>query len=437
MTRSTLTAWTDISVACLGASWCTLCWQNGVLTDLGALTSTNSSYAYGINDAGVIDGLSETGAIDPATGYPEVHAVVWKKGTITDLGTFGGAQSEPGGMNNRGQVVGWAMNTTPDPYSAAFEAVGVNYGWTGTTQLRAFLWENGVKTDLGTLGGPDAQAYAINQSGQIAGQSFTSYTPNPDTGIPTIDPFIWDKGKMTDLGNLGGTISWAVWLNDRGQVAGTSYLAGDQLFHAFLWDRGVITDLGALGGDLSQALWISNRGDVVGVAALPGDGAFPAALWSHGKVTNLGTLQGDNLADAYGINSAQQIVGLSCLLPCNGTSTRRAFLWEKGGPMVDVNALVYPPSNLHVYWGIYVNEPGEILALATDPSGTLRAVLLVPHGNCDSACEQRIVESQNAPFVQPVTTGATQPAFGKPADWLRNPMGRQNQTFGLRPSPSN
>src|SRR5271166_1471287 len=409
-------------------------WRNGHLTDLGALPgANNSSYGYAINDAGVMDGLSETGAIDPQTGYPEVHAVVWQNGHITDLGTFGGAQSEPGGINNRGQVVGWAMNTTVDPFSAAFEGIGTNYGWTGTTQLRAFLWEDGLKRDLGTLGGPDAQAYAINQSGQIAGQSFTSYTPNPDTGIPTVDPFLWDHGTMTDLGNLGGDISWAVWLNDRGQVAGTSYVANDQYPHAFLWDRGKLTDLGTLGGNYSYALWLNNQGDVVGVAGLPGDEAFPAALWSHGKVTNLGTLSGDNLANANGINSAQQIVGLSCALPCNDRTEERAFLWENGGPMVDLNALVSPPSNLHVYDGIYINDSGELVAFALDPSGNIRAVVLVPQGNCAGDCEERIAETENAtPAPQPATTGAAIPAFGRPGNWLANPLGQRNAGSGQR-----
>ena len=414
-------------------------WRNKVLTDLGSLAG--SSMGYAINDAGVMDGVSETGSIDPATGFPEVRAVVWKNGTITDLGAFGGAQSQPGGINNRGQVVGWAMNTTDDPFSAAFEAVGVNYGWTGTTQLRAFLWENGVKRDLGTLGGPDAQAYAINQSGQIAGQSFTSYTPNPTTGFPTIHPFLWDHGQMMDLGNLGGTSAWAGFLNDRGQVAGDSTLPGDKFYHGFLWDRGVLKELPPVsGGNYAYPNWMNNAGDVVGASSIAGDQLYHAPFWTHGLAIDLGTIGPDACSQAFSINSSQQIVGASGGVgQCPASLyVTRAFLWEKGGPMVDLNALLDPPSDLYVTWGITINDRGQILAQAIDPTGVHRAVLLVPHGDCNDDCDERIAASQTAtPVGQPATTGATVPAFGKTADWLRNPMGRPSAMFGLRPGPAN
>jgi probable HAF family extracellular repeat protein len=67
-------------------------WQNGVVTDLGALPGNNgenSSWAIAINNFGLVVGFSENGAIDPVSGYPEVDAVVWKNGNISNLGTFG------------------------------------------------------------------------------------------------------------------------------------------------------------------------------------------------------------------------------------------------------------------------------------------------------------------------------------------------------------
>jgi probable HAF family extracellular repeat protein len=104
-----------------------------------------------------------------------------------------------------------------------------------------------VLRDIGTLGGPDALAVAMNASGEIAGQSYANASANAVTKVPTQDPFLWRNGHMTDLGTLGGTFGTANWLNDAGQVVGQSNLAGDQSSHPYLWQDGTMTDLGTLG----------------------------------------------------------------------------------------------------------------------------------------------------------------------------------------------
>jgi hypothetical protein len=107
--------------------------------------------------------------------------VLWKDGIITDLGTLeGGYESLVSSVNSRGQVVGVAFNTVPDPFNGLF-----------VPEARAFLWDKGAMEDLGTLGGPDANALFVNEGGQVAGYSLTSATPNPTTGFPTQDPFLW------------------------------------------------------------------------------------------------------------------------------------------------------------------------------------------------------------------------------------------------------
>jgi probable HAF family extracellular repeat protein len=215
--------------------------------------------------------------------------------------------------------------------------------------------------DLGTLGGPDAVAIAVNERGQVAGYSFTNATRNPVTGVPTTDPFLWDHGKMIDLGTLGGTNanvgSLALVINNKGQVAGTSNLAGDINFHAFLWDRGTLLDLGTLGGSFSTTFWINDAGDVVGWAATTGDQFAHAALWRNGKITDLGTLDGDCFGQAEAINSKGQIVGLS--FSCD-TGIQRAVLWEKGA-IIDLSTLVPTNTNLALVDAYNVNDRGEIL----------------------------------------------------------------------------
>jgi probable HAF family extracellular repeat protein len=124
--------------------------RNGVTTDLGALPGGASSASNWISANGLIAGFSENGDIDPLSpGFPQLRAVVWKDGRINDLGTLpaGGYESIGNAVNSRGQVVGLATNTIPD-----------NFSLFGPTQSRAFLWQDGVMQDLGTLGGTDALA---------------------------------------------------------------------------------------------------------------------------------------------------------------------------------------------------------------------------------------------------------------------------------------
>ena len=68
-------------------------WKNGVITDLGTLPGGQSSFAYWVNNRGLIVGQSQNGLIDPLTGAPEVRGVLWRNGQILDLGTLGGNAS--------------------------------------------------------------------------------------------------------------------------------------------------------------------------------------------------------------------------------------------------------------------------------------------------------------------------------------------------------
>src|SRR6185437_4510983 len=60
------------------------------------------------------------------------------------------------------------------------------------------------------------------------------------TRVATLDPFLWQNGRMRDLGTLGGTMGVANWLNDAGEVVGSSSLAGDHTTHPFLWKNGTM-----------------------------------------------------------------------------------------------------------------------------------------------------------------------------------------------------
>jgi probable HAF family extracellular repeat protein len=337
-------------------------WQEGELTDLGTLRGGSSSFPYWINAEGAIAGGSELRDIDPNSGMPEYHAVLWRDRKIHDLGTLGGTSSLAVAVNNVGQVAGFAQNAIADPVSL----LGLG------TQTRAFLWNDGTMHDLGTLGGADSFAQYVNDRGQVAGVSYTNEIPNPNTGIPQLDPFLWEDGRMKDLGNLGGTNAtlgpFLFGLNNRGQVVGNMMLPGDVFFHAFLWDGRKLSDLGTFSGaNKSVAFGINDAGEVIGAAWLPGDLLKHAVLWRNGIMTDLGTVDGDPCSVTESINSVGQVVGASQSAAGGCDKFTSAFLWENGGPMVDLNTLVPPGSALHLDGASQINNRGEITGRGVPP----------------------------------------------------------------------
>jgi probable HAF family extracellular repeat protein len=345
--------------------------RDGTLVDLGGLQAGLDSNASFITDNGLVSGQALNGSIDPIGGWPASSGVLWKDGKIINLGTLGGYESQAGRVNSRGQVTGIATNTIPDLFSFYYPP-----GTPNATQLRAFLWDekNGMQ-DIGTLGGPDAFAPLINERGQIAGFSYTSEL--------AVDPFLWEKGVITDLGTLGGTfgiIGGPFALNNRGQVVGQSNLAGDQTFHPFLWDKGTLTDLGTLGGPCGSSNAINEEGAVVGIADIAG---VPCGVQSHAflwtpksGVNDLGTVGTDCISNGFDVNNKNQVVGIS--VSCDGNAAE-AVLWENG-QIINLNVFVPAGSGITLEDVEMINDRGELFGEAFLDNGDSRAFLLIP---CD------------------------------------------------------
>ncbi len=393
-------------------------WQNGTLTDLGALPGANTSNAAWITeDGGAVSGASTRSTLDPLTGWPEEAAILWKGRQMIDLGTLGGYEAQADANNSRGQVAGFAANTVPDSFpSPICGCSGLpSYG----VQQRAFIWQNGVMQDLGDIGGPDAAALLINERGQVAGQAYTSSIPNPATGVPTVDPFLWQNGKMIDLGGLGGTFGAAGWLNNRGQVVGGSNLPGDFTQHPYLWDQGVLTDLGTLGGTFGTAIHANDAGEVVGYATNQGDQAVFGFLWRNGVMRSLSPLGGDLCSLGEHINSRGQITGISSPGCTFSSGDGRAVLWERDGSIINLNDFVPPGLGLTLLDPGYINDRGEIVGKGSLANGDLRAFILIP---CDEdhpgveGCDYGIVEAsaaaaQTAPAVHNTSSRTLPPSF--------------------------
>jgi probable HAF family extracellular repeat protein len=208
---------------------------------------------------------------------------------VTDLGTLGGTASVARAINDRGQVVGEST---------------INSG-----ENHAFIWENGRMRDLGLFPGDlFAAASDINNRGQVVGAGAADFSPHA---------LLWENGRVIDL---GGTFSQAFAINNRGQIVGVT--SGG----AALWQNGVLHNLASLSGGGSEAFDINDKGVIVGYSTTA-TGESHAVMWTDGGIVDLGTLPGDDFSQALAINSQGQIVGTSSNIPQGG---ERAFIWENG-----------------------------------------------------------------------------------------------------------
>jgi probable HAF family extracellular repeat protein len=289
------------------------------VTDLGTLSGGNFSQPFYINKYGLISGSSNL-----ADGTQ--HATLWLEGLMGDIGApgLGGPNSIAFGDNERFQAAGEAETSAPDPNGEDFCGFGTHL------TCVPFLWQDGGMIQLPTLGGNNGVAMAISNRGEVAGFAETS-TPNPGCPAPQVlhfKPVVWEKGVIHKLPTFGGDPDGvAQQINDNGDVVGgsgtcatfnTNFLYNLVPVHALLWEKGKATDLGNLGGQTGQAggniaYDINSHGQVVGNSDLPGDATFHAFLWTtRTGMQDLDTLSGDVASVSISINDA----GLPVFLPC-------------------------------------------------------------------------------------------------------------------------
>lgn len=250
--------------------------------------------------------------------------------TAVELGTLGGAGASAYGVNDLGMVVGASL--------------------TESEALHAFVWENGVMTDLGTLEGGDAsEAFSVNNSGVIVGRSRNA------SGVDR--PVRWTRAggawKIEDLGTFGGAFGWATRINASGQITGYASLSTGP-YHAFLWTNGSMLDLGTLSytGNLaySQGLGLNDAGQTVGFAYKVLGGPEHGFFHDGGKQLDITPVEPSALAQGHSVTGDGFIAGY-----ISAPSTGGAF-----------RAAVYDPTTKN--WNLIDPLPGTSEGFAYDIS---------------------------------------------------------------------
>jgi probable HAF family extracellular repeat protein len=327
------------------------------------------------------------------------HAILWRNSTLTDLGTLGGPNSSVtwSVKNTAGVIVGISQTADPEPLgeswsSAFFYSTPNNVGYINL----GFVWQQGQMRGLPNFpGGNNGFATGANNLGQVVGWAENG-VHDPScccTQVLQFLPTMWTLGPPDQIHALplvsGDTSGAATAINDSGQIVGISgscdqAVGRHSAKHAVLWENAGVTEIGPF-----PAQWwntptaINQHGDVVGFA---GDPAFVegdvlhAFKWTREDgIRPLKPLKGRTPqhvdSEAYGINEAGQVVGVSCDA---GQTDCRAVIWNHGAYPTDLN------DSKGSYSGILllardINDKGEITGRALDPStGALIAYLAVP-----------------------------------------------------------
>jgi len=197
-------------------------YRDGTLTDLGSFGGW--SVAFDLNAGGDVVGA----ASDQVSGV--AHAFVYRGGVMREIDPFGGPNSESyaNGINDGGTVVGTGLL----PAGGAFNA---------------FIYSNGVIRNIGTLrGGINSEAFSINNRDQVVGigdQPYRTHCIDGETGRKSRciqyaqRAFLYQNGEMIDLNSLippnsGWDLDWALDINERGQIVG--YGVKDGLYRAYV-----------------------------------------------------------------------------------------------------------------------------------------------------------------------------------------------------------
>jgi probable HAF family extracellular repeat protein len=315
--------------------------QKYFITAIGTLGGAQS-FAYAINDSGEVVGESWI------TGDASSHSFLYSNGKTTDLyplNSQGVKTVGPTSINNAGQIASGVIFN--DVYTPA-----ISNSRTGNLSL------------IGSLGGVTSYGFngvatSINNIGKVVGYSH----------IDSINrhAFLYSNGVISDIGSFGG-YSAALSINDAGVIVGFASDRDNGSAHAFVYANGVMTDIHP--ATESYARDVNNHGQVVGEFLTADQSAFHAFVYSQGTFTDIG-FAGSAETVAFAINDLSQIVGITYF-----ANKQHAFIYENG-KLFDLNSLIQRGSNWELSWAFDINNYGQIVGYGL-LNDKFRAFVLTP-----------------------------------------------------------
>ncbi len=382
-----LKAWIPNEDAFLGAG---LRWDDIVLITQ-AQVDFYPDTTFAATDAEAIARVKTTPVVQPVVAPSSVEAygdALVRDATmarVESMSPLYGGQTNALALNNLGQVVGWT-------YSQEVQ------------RGRAFLWQDGVMQDIGSLAaGTGSGATDINDHGQIVGYSYFSPTESSYKYV-----FSYKHGEMHSLGLTDDRVV----VNNSGVVGGTRVIR-DATTSGFTitdgakaWytnaivgvnNHGALVEEEYIGQGNYALVYIHNgvrhqviaheaavnhrftgmndNGDVIGWYVLPNDTSAYGFLWSDGRVTKLG--EG---VMPVAVNNKQQVVFQK------GSD---GYLWYMGHT-IHLNNLI-EDVDIDVYRPIDINDHGQVLAHQTIAGSPLLLTLpsFLPFGEEDIEFDTR------------------------------------------------
>ena len=297
-------------------------YSNGTMHDLGTLGGQYSA-GFSVNNVGAVVGESSVDDVN-------IHPFLFANNAMTDLQGLGGSYASAFSVNNANQVLGYS-SLAPDTNDNVF--------------YHGFIFANGHLTDLGTLGGDNTFPYAQNNLGQVVGQS--------DTPADGGHAFLWQNGVLTDLNallptNSGWRLDLALYINDTGRIVGVGLHNGSSEW--FIMDMAAANDPPVAVAGPDQVADCQSFVTLDGSHSFDPDGDALSFAWS-----SAGNLLGTNatIASAFGLGT--NVVTLKVTDPCGAFSTASVTVI-----VIDTNPPVITSAPSSVTIGVSSNCQGVV-----------------------------------------------------------------------------